>query len=399
MPADRFQLRLSRELDRLADQNRIRRRRQVESVSSTVCLVDGRTCVDFSSNDYLALAHHSEVLRAAGEVTAHQVGARSSPLVGGRSVWHEQLEQALAEFEQAPAALLFPSGYAANSGTLSSLVTSRDAVFCDRENHASIVDGCRLAAGRMFVYRHDQPDRLRDAVARRRTQYEQLFIVTDSVFSMDGTLAPLDELCDLAERFGAVLVVDEAHGTGVFGRTGHGVCEHLQVTQRVAVRVATLSKAIGVHGGFVAGSTALCDWLWNTARSQFFSTALPPASCAAALVSLRILQRDAARRDRLEANCRFARERLAAEELPSISGSSGPIVPVILGSEEAAVRVSRQLLDAGFFVPAIRPPSVAPGTSRLRMSLCCDHTDQQIAAVIEAIRDAVREFRHHSAVT
>lgn len=386
MSGNGFQNQLQHRLDELNLQGRHRVRRMVQAISSTECRVGDDHCINFATNDYLGLNHHPEVIRAFADAAAGQVGAGASALIAGRSERHQQLESALAEFEHAESAILFPSGYAANVGTLASLIGSRDVVFSDRDNHASIIDGCRISGGKVCVYRHDELELLEQSITRRRRDFEQVFLVTDAVFSMDGTLAPLGKLCDIAERTGAVLIVDEAHGTGVFGDQGRGVCEYLRVEKRVPVKIGTLSKAIGCLGGFAIGSRVLTDWLWNTARSQFFSTALPPAICVAAGESLRIIAADPERRRRLHDRSVFARERLSEYGLNTVEQGAGPIVPILLGGETLAVSVSRRLQEAGFLIPAIRPPTVPAGTSRLRMSICSEHTRDQI-------EDAFREIR------
>jgi 8-amino-7-oxononanoate synthase len=386
MSAEDFQKRLTGRLEELHRQGRHRARRRVQATSGTECRIGDNYCVNFATNDYLGLSHHPDVVRAFTDAAVQQVGAGASPLIAGRSEWHQRLESALAEFEQAETAVLFPSGYSANFGTLTSLAGSGDAIFSDRDNHASIIDGCRASGAKVYVYRHHELDRLEQAIGRRRREFQQVFLVTDAVFSMDGTLAPLRELCDIAERTDSVLIVDEAHGTGVFGDQGSGVCELLQVEGRVPVKIGTLSKAIGCLGGFTAGSNGLADWLWNSARSQFFSTALPPAVCAAAQESLLIIGADAERRRRLHQRCAWARERLLEYGLSTVTGGQGPIIPILMGDESLAVAVSSRLQEAGFLVPAIRPPTVPAGTSRLRMSICSEHSPDQIDAALREIR-------------
>ena len=364
-------------------------RRCVEAVSTTECMVDGQRCLGFATNDYLGLTRHPGVVAAFADA-ATQAGAGASGLIAGRSLYHVRLEEALAEFEGTESALLFPSGFAANVGTLASLIGPRDAVFCDRENHASVIDGCRASAGKFFVYDRAELDRLGESIQRRRNDYDAVFIVTDTVFSMDGTLADLPQLCDIADCVCATVIVDEAHGTGVFGATGRGVCELQHVGDRISVKIGTLSKAIGGLGGFVAGSTTLCEWLWNTARSQFFSTALPPAVCAAATAAVQVIMREPERRRTLAARSMFARQLLHEAELDVITAPhESPIIAVMLRDDNLAVRVSRQLTKNGYFIPAVRPPTVAIGTSRLRMSLCCDHSEEQIRTAVYQLRDVV----------
>ncbi len=393
MNDERIHQRLAASLERLDVAHQRRMRRCVEAVSTTECIVDGQRCLSFATNDYLGLTRHPRVVAAFAEAAAMQSGAGSSALIAGRSPLHQELENVIAAFEGTESAVLFPSGFAANTGALISLVGQDDAVFCDRENHASLIDGCRASAAKFFVYDRMNIARLNESIARRRGEFDAVFIVTDSVFSMDGTLAELPQLCDIAERSGTTMIVDEAHGTGVFGPTGRGVCELQRAEHRVAVRIGTLSKAIGGLGGFVAGSTLICDWLWNTARSQFFSTALPPAVCAAAIAAFRVVIEEPERRQILASRAQFARRLLTDVGLEVISSSpaasASPIIGILLGEAERAVRVSRRLMDLGLFIPAVRPPTVAAGTARMRMSLCSDHTESQITAAVYQLREAV----------
>ena len=391
---DALHQRLTTSLQHLASIHQRRMRRCVEAVSTTECILDGQRCLSFSTNDYLGLTRHPRVVAAFADIAASQAGAGASGLIAGRSPYHARLEEALAEFEGTESALLFPSGFAANLGTLTSLIGLQDAVFCDRENHASLVDGCRASLGKFFVYDRAELDRLHESIARRRNGYDAVFIVTDSVFSMDGTLADLPQLCDIADRCGATVIVDEAHGTGVFGTTGRGVSELQHVGDRISVKIGTLSKAIGGLGGFVAGSTTLCEWLWNTARSQFFSTALPPAVCAAATAAIQVIKEEPERRRILAARSMFARQLLQEAELEVITAPpDSPIIAVLLRDDELAVRVSRQLTANGFFIPAVRPPTVSSGASRLRVSLCCDHSEDQIRSAVYQLRDVVHSER------
>jgi len=397
MSSESFNERIRAALARLTLTHRRRVRRCVESISTTECLVDGHRCISFATNDYLGLTRHPRVLAAFAQTAAVQAGAGASALIAGRSKQNAGLEKALAEYEGTESAVLFPSGYAANTGAITTLVGLNDAVFCDRDNHASLIDGCRNSAGKFFVYDRLDLERLSDSIAKRRKDFEHSFIVTDSVFSMDGTLAPLPQLCDIAESFDSTVIVDEAHGTGVFGVQGRGVCELQNVQHRIGVKIGTLSKAIGGLGGFVAGSEALCEWLWNNSRSQFFSTALPPAVTAAATESLRVISEESERREKLAAAAVFARQTLQECGLTVLfdqtSPESSPIIAVLIGDDDLAVRVSRRMLECGFFVPAVRPPTVAPGTARLRMSVCCDHTFEMIRGAAYQLRDVLRSER------
>jgi 8-amino-7-oxononanoate synthase len=366
------------ELDQLGAQGLLRKRRTVQPLPGGACLVNGQRLKNFAANDYLDLARDPRVIAAARRALDESgAGAGASALVCGRTPWHEALEERLARFEEQPAALLFPSGYAANVGTICALVQANDVVFSDRLNHASLVDGCRLSGAKIRIYRHDELDTLERALGNETGPGRRL-IVTDGVFSMDGDLAPLPDLCDLAEREGAMLLVDEAHGTGVFGAGGRGAAEQLGAEARVTVRVGTLSKGIGSLGGFVVGSEPLINWLWNRARTQIFSTALPPSACAAAIAALEIIEAEPERRRHLLATAAGFRGALAEAGVATPADSIGPIVPVVLQSPERAVEIADRLRQRGFLVGAIRPPSVPPGTSRLRISLSSAHTREEV---------------------
>ena len=357
---------LDADLQRLRDEGLWREVRTIRSLPDGWCEVDGRRVRNLSSNDYLNLAHDQRVIAAAKEALDEAgVGAGASALVSGRSSWHERLEAAICDFEGTEAAVLFPTGYAANLGTVSSLVSDQDVVFCDRLNHASLVDGCRMSGARLRVYRHDRLEVL-ERELRKASSQGRRWIVTDAVFSMDGDLAPLPELCDLAEAFDASVIVDEAHGTGVFGENGRGVCEHFGVEDRVAVRIGTLSKAVGTLGGFVACSNSVRDWLWHSARTQVFSTALPPAVCAAAARSLSIIRSEPQQRQNLQSLSAEFRKRMAGR---LSSEGEGPIIPIRVEQPEITQKMAAELLDAGFLVGAIRPPTIPQGTSRLRICL------------------------------
>jgi 8-amino-7-oxononanoate synthase len=345
----------------------------------------GRTLVNFGSNDYLGLAADPRLIdaaRAAAETFGW--GAGASPLVAGWTDAHRELAEALAAFERTEAALVYPTGFAANLGTVAALVGPGDSVYCDRLNHACLIDGARLSGARLRVYPHNDADRLSSILARDRGRFRRSLIATDGVFSMDGDLAPLAELADVADRFGAMLVVDEAHGTGIFGLDGRGAASACGVADRVHVRVGTLSKALGSLGGFVAGPRRLVEHLTNHARILIYSTALPPPAAAAAREAIRIVEAEPWRRER--AHALAARLRTNLNDQGFHTGvSNGPIVPVILGDPAASVAASQRLLDLGLFAPAIRPPTVPAGTARLRVSVTAGHTDDDIDRLIAAV--------------
>jgi 8-amino-7-oxononanoate synthase len=377
---------MTQELELLAEQGLLRERRTVLRRPGGWCEVDGRRLRDFASNDYLGLSQEPRVIEAAQKAAAEcGAGAGASQLVVGRSPWHERLESRLARFEGQEAALLFPTGFAANVGTIAALVERGDAVFSDRLNHASLIEGCRLSGAALYVYDHDRLEGLEERLKAAKDVRRRL-IVTDGVFSMDGVLAPLVELCAIAECHKADLLVDEAHATGVFGRCGRGVAELLDVEHKVAVRVGTLSKAIGSLGGFVTGSRTLIDWLWNRARTQIFSTAAPPAACAAAARALDLIETEPARREKLFELAQRLREGIGVLGLETVRGGTGPIIPVILHDPRSAVLVARRLEQHGFLVGAMRPPSVPVGTSRLRIGVTAAHEAEDIPRLLDALQ-------------
>ena len=365
----------------------LRRVRTLASASEPEVLLDGRRVLCLASNNYLGLAAHPEVVDAAAEAARrYGAGAGSARLITGGSVLHDELESRVAAFKGTEAALLFSSGYLANLGTVSALVGPGDAVFSDELNHASIIDGCRLSRADVIVYRHADVSHLEQQLAAWRRHAgadRRALVVTDSVFSMDGDVAPLPDIAAACDRHGAILMVDEAHGTGVVGPGGRGAVAAYGVDGRVGVVMGTLSKALGAAGGFIAGSAELCAYLRNRARSFIFDTALPPPTAAAALAALGVLEREPERpvRARRLAARLATGLRAAGYEVPEPAAA---VVPVLVGAPDAAMALSARLLDAGVLVTAIRPPSVPPGTSRLRATVMATHTDAEIDRAVAA---------------
>ena len=365
-----------------------RRRPQRVGPQAVECTLGGERLISFGSNDYLGLAADPRLTAAvAAALTAEGWGGGASPLLGGWGEGHRRLEERLATFEATEASLLFTSGFAANAGTVAALVGSGDAVFTDSKNHASLLDGCRLSRADVRVYPHGAVDRLDDLLAR--STHGRKLIVTDGLFSMDGDLAPLRELADVAERSGAMLLVDEAHATGVFGPHCRGVAEHLGVAYPALVRVGTLSKALGSVGGFVAGSRTLIDWLVGRARPYVFSTAMPAAVAAAGIAALDIVAQQPARGAALLARAAALRDDLRAMGW-NTGASASQIIPLVVGAPERAVMLAAALRERGLFVPAIRPPTVPDGEACLRISLSCGHTDAMLARLREALRELAR---------
>ena len=354
--------------------------------------IAGESFANFGSNDYLGLAADPAIAAAAAlAIERAGWGAGASPLVTGRGAIHAQLERELARFEGTEAALLFPTGFAANVGAITALVGSGDAILSDARNHASIIDGCRLSGASVAVYRHRDVDHLRELLSASPRTTRRRLIVTDSLFSMGGDLAPLPQLAELAGKFGAMLMVDEAHATGVFGGDGRGVCEHLDVESGVHIRIGTLSKALGSAGGFVAGSQALIDWLANRARTYVFSTALPEATASAALQALEMVRSEPHRRQQLLARAAWLREALQAAGLAT-GNSHSQIIPVIVGDPDRTMQAAAELRRRGLLVPGIRPPSVPEGESLLRISLSYSHQEDQLRQLQTALSDVLQSL-------
>jgi 8-amino-7-oxononanoate synthase len=357
---------------------RVRDGRQAAEVS-----LDGRRLLNFGSNDYLGYAGDVRLTKAASRAAcAEGFGAGASPLVSGHSTAHAALEAAIANLLDVPAAVVFPSGFAANSATIAALVGPGDLVASDERNHASIIDGCRLSRAAVAVYPH------RDVAALGRTlagsTARRRLVVTDTLFSMDGTIAPLADLAAVAARHDAMLLVDEAHATGVFGARGSGLVEEAGCADGVHVRTGTLSKALGAAGGFVAGHEELIRFLRHHARAWIFSTAHPPAIAGAARKAIELVGTEPERRRELVERAAAFRERLRAGGV-DLGGAEAQIVPVVAGSAEAAVALAKRLADLGFFVPAIRPPSVPEGRSLVRASLSWHHSEADLMRLADAI--------------
>lgn len=355
--------------------------------------VAGQRLINFASNDYLGLAADPRLAAVAAEACrATGVGRGSSPLVCGRSTVHAELERRLAEFEHAEAALLFPSGFAANAGVVPALADRGDVIFADAKNHASLIDGCRLSRAETHVYRHNDAGHLAELLATHAKNARRSLIVTDTLFSMDGDVAPLAEIAALASQYDAMLLVDEAHATGVFGSTGRGLAEAADIEHDGLIRIGTLSKALGAAGGFVVGPQSLVDYLANRARSYVFSTAQPAATAAAAIIALNLIASEPEPGAQLIAMAADLRQRLQAAGW-NTGDSASQIIPIHIGPAADALALSQRLRDAGFWVPAIRPPSVPAGESLLRLSLTVGHTPAMVDALLEELGLADEETR------
>jgi 8-amino-7-oxononanoate synthase len=380
--------------ERLADLEQLgldRRLRLVSGPQGPRVLLDGRPVLLLCSNNYLGLADHPRVREAAAEAAMRWgVGAGASRLVSGTMTIHRRLEERLAAFEHREACLLFGSGYLANIGAIGALAGRGDTVFSDELNHASIVDGCRLSRADVVVYRHLDVEHLDWSLRRHgghRGERGGRLIVTDSTFSMDGDVAPLAEIVELASAYGARTVVDEAHAIGVLGPDGRGALAQAGVASEIDVIVGTLGKALGSYGAYVCGDAEMIRYLINTARPLIFSTAPPPPAVAGALAALELLRERPQRVRRLRANARVLRRALALEGFP-VDEEGLHIVPLVVGEEHAATRLCQEAIERGVFAQAIRPPTVPSGTSRLRLAAMASHSASELGIAARVLAEA-----------
>lgn len=366
MPTDPYAW-IEPSLDTIHRANWYRSTKTIAHRPGAVIELDGQTVINFASNDYLGLAGDDRLIAAAIAATEqYGTGSTGSRLLSGHRAIHEELERAIAHLKQTEAAIVFSSGYLANLGTISALVSKRDLILSDRYNHSSLKNGALLSSATVLDYNHCDSSHLQELLTRHRPGHRRCLILTDTVFSMDGDLCPLPEILDLADEFDCMVLVDEAHATGVFGGTGAGCVEHFGCTGHPLIQMGTLSKAIGSLGGYVTGSAPLIDFLRNRATTWIYTTALSPADTAAALTALQIIQEEPDRRRQLWQNvhhlCRI---------LPILLPAASPILRLPVNSPETALQLSKVLLDNGIFVSAVRPPTVP--TSRLRLTLMATH--------------------------
>jgi glycine C-acetyltransferase len=391
---------LADEVAALRAQHLYRPLRELSTAQGPVCTVDGREVISFSSNDYLGLTHHPRLRRAAERaVRDFGVGSGAVRTIAGTMSLHEQLERDLAEFKRVEATLVFQSGFTANTGVLPVVTGEPDLLVSDALNHASIIDGMRLSRARREVYAHKDVAALRGILARAAAEgdpdtgqpYRVILVVTDGVFSMDGDICPLPGIVEAAEAHGAAVFVDDAHGSGVLGDHGRGTIDHFGLHGRVAIQVGTLSKAVGVLGGYVAGSAALRDLLTQRARPFLFSTSHPPAVAAACIEAIRVMREDGELFERLWANTRRFKSELTRLGF-DIGASETPITPVIVGDSEAAIRFSDRLFEAGVFATSVVYPTVALDGARLRTIVTAAHTDEHLDRALEAFARIGRDL-------
>ncbi|MCF6158604.1 MAG: 8-amino-7-oxononanoate synthase [wastewater metagenome] len=372
------------ELKMLKNMGLMRECRIIEGTQGPHVHIQGKPYISFCSNNYLGLANHAKIKQAAVEaIHRYGWGTGASRLISGNMMLHEELEKKIAEFKGTEAAILFPTGYMANLGALCTLVARGDIVIGDKLNHASIIDGCRQSGATFRIYPHKNMSQL-ESLLRKSSTFRRRLIVTDSVFSMDGDIAPLPDIVNLAKKYDAMLMVDDAHATGVFGQQGKGMIEYYSLEGKIDIIMGSLSKAVGSIGGFIAGSKCLIEFLRNKARSFMYTTALPPAVCAASLAGLTLIQENTSLIDTLWKNITGVRSQLA--QFSNTIRVESPIIPIIIGSAEDALSLSLRLYKNGILIPAIRPPTVPPGTSRLRISLMATHTEEDIHTLTDTLR-------------
>jgi len=378
------------ELEELKSKNLYRALKSFEPIDAVHARCEGKKITLFSTNDYLGLSRDPRIIEAfTKEARRSGTGASASRLISGTFDAHTRLEEKLAAFKKKEAAIVFATGYTTNVGTISSLCSKEDLIIIDKLNHASIIDGCRLSGATLRVYPHKSIGKL-ESLLSHSGNFRRTLIITDSVFSMDGDLALLREIVTLKEKYGAFLMVDEAHATGVFGEGGRGLAEREGVEDKVDITMGTFSKACGLLGGFIAGSSVLINYLKNKARSFIYSTALPSPIMSAVAKSFEIIETDKALQEKLWRNIEHTRNGLTDLGL-NIGKTASPIVPVFVGDEKQTIRFSSLLFEQGIFVPGIRPPTVPKGTSRLRVSISAAHTKDDVEKLIFSFRSIRRE--------
>ncbi len=378
---------LDRELSAIREKGLFRDLTELETGQTPEVSIGGRKYILLGSNGYLGLSVHPEVKKAAAAaLEKYGTGSGGSRLVSGTTDLHRRLEEKIAAFKKTEAAVVFSSGYLANIGTIQALAGPGDLILSDELNHASIIDGCRISGAEVKIYGHLDFNRLESLLSGERSSRRKL-IVTDTVFSMDGDLADLSEICEISDRYGCMLMVDEAHATGVLGRRGSGATEHFGVEKRVSVAMGTLSKAVGSIGGYIAGDRRLIDFIKNRARSFIFDTSLPASALAASAAAIKIIERDLDRRSHLWQMINLFKtglEKTGLEVLPSQSA----IVPVFIGEPGPAMEFASALRAGGIYTPAVRPPSVPSGKCRIRASIMATHEKKHIESALAAFEKA-----------
>jgi glycine C-acetyltransferase len=365
--------------------------RVLEEPQSPECVFDGKRVINLASNNYLGLTTHPKLREAAlAAIKKYGVGSGAVRTVSGTMTIHMELEEKIARFKKTEACVVFQSGFAANAGTVSAILGKEDFIISDELNHASIIDGARLSRAKIKVFRHKDAAHAEELLKEVAGEPGHKLMITDGVFSMDGDVGPLPALCDLAEKYGAIMMVDDAHASGVLGKNGRGTPDHFNVHARVDVQVGTLSKAIGALGGYVCGSKELIDFLYHRARPFLFSTSHPPSVAATCIAAFDVLEQEPELMDKLWANTRFFKKELGLLGF-NIGGittpaSETPITPIIVGEGRLAMEFSRELFNEGVFTPGIAFPTVAEGKARLRTIMSATHTQDQLSRALEVLK-------------
>ena len=383
---------LTQEINGLKEQGLYNNIRTIGSAQCAWLTVDGRHVLNFCSNNYLGLANHPKLVEAAQESTKkYGVGPAAVRSIAGTTDLHVQLEQRLAKFKGAEDVITFQSGFAANLGTISALVGKEDVIFSDRLNHASIIDGCRLSGAKIVAYEHNDPGALEDAIKEDASNFRRALIITDGVFSMDGDIAPLPDLVEVARKYDILFMVDDAHGEGVLGKGGRGIVDHFGLHGKVDIEVGTMSKAFGVMGGIVAGDKIIIEWLRQRGRPFLFSSAVTAPDAAACLAAVDLLEESTELVDKLWANSKYFKAEM--KKLGFDTGvSETPITPVMLGEAPLAQQFSRELFEEGVFAMAIGFPTVAKGKARIRVMISAAHDNDDLGKGLEAFAKVGRKL-------
>ncbi len=384
---------LKDKIQELKDQGVYRKLPVLQGPSGAEVLLDGRKVINLSSNNYLGFADHPRLKRAAIEaVEKYGAGAGAVRTIIGNMSIHEEMEEILSKFKREEAAFVYQSGFNCNAGTIQAVTEAGDIIISDELNHASIIDGSRLSRADKGIYKHSDMDSLEKVLKEARDKYRNILIITDGVFSMDGDIAKLPEIVELAEKYEAMTYVDDAHGSGVLGESGRGTVDHFGLHGRIDFTIGTLSKAIGVVGGYVAGSNTMYEWLSHRARPVLFSTSMPPAAAGAIIEAVKMLTESTEYTDKLWDNAAYFKDKMGTLGF-DIGNSQTPITPVIIGDEAKTMEFSRRLMDKGVFVSGIVFPTVPKGTGRLRCMVTASHSKEQLDRAVEAFRLVGEEMK------
>jgi len=383
---------LKEKIEELKDQGVYRKLPVLESASGAEVLLNGKKVINLSSNNYLGFANHPRLKKAAIKaVEEFGVGSGAVRTIIGNMKLHEDLETVLAKFKREESAFVYQSGFNCNAGTIQAITEAGDIIISDELNHASIIDGTRLSKAARGIYKHSDMDSLEAILKESRDKYRNILVITDGVFSMDGDIAKLPEIVELAEKYDAMTYVDDAHGSGVLGESGRGTVDHFGLHGRIDFTIGTLSKAIGVVGGYVAGSKTMYEWLNHRARPVLFSTSLPPAAVGAITEAINMLMESTEYTDRLWDNAKYFKSKMGTLGF-DIGNSETPITPVIIGDEAKTMEFSKKLLEEGVFVSGIVFPTVPKGTGRLRCMVTAAHSKEQLDEAVEAFKKVGEEM-------